>query len=97
MKEQNKNLTRQELKIRLDCLCRGGHSLEIVRYPDDKDWPCIIRITSAHATLWEKIKYLFKTDWFVDDIIINNKQLKKIRKFFNKEGKCTTIEPKMNG
>lgn len=65
-------------KIKLNCICHGHHSIEITLDSNDKDWSCIISMLGVHRGFFQKIKDFFKTDWFVDDIIIDDDQLKSL-------------------
>jgi len=66
--------------LKLKCICNGYHAIEFV-FTDDKDWPCFINMLGCHPTLWEKIKAFFKTDWFMDDMIIDKEQIKSLYMF----------------
>ena len=69
-------------KLKLDCMCGGSHSIEIHK-TDDQDWPYVIEIMANHTSFWNKIKYLFKTDYLIDDIICDEEQIIKLKEFLN--------------
>lgn len=67
-------------KLKLDCMCQGSHFIEI-DFTDDEDWPCIINMCGVNRGFWQKIKDLFKNEWFVDDVIISKEQIKSLHAF----------------
>jgi hypothetical protein len=67
-------------RLSLKCMCEGKHGIDL-DFTDDKDWPMIITMMGYHRGFWEKVRDLFKTDWFCDDMILNKEQIKSLYMF----------------